>query len=153
MNKHITIILGGVICVMVVSYLIFAAGNDSSRLAKYVDFNTALDNQGDFILPEGYLIHISDRNGFVSYDLFDGNNNSLINSSNSFRSVQSWFFVWGRNHALWVYSGDIGTKVWMTAANGHYEESNLTALLCQQSPTEFKNDLPRSTKLRFDCGV
>jgi hypothetical protein len=73
-----------------------------------------IDQHGTYSLsPSGNVLSVTeDAGGVVQYVVRDPRGNLLI-QDNAGSKYSRWYFVWSDENELWVYSGDIGSVVWL----------------------------------------
>jgi len=92
------------------------------------------------------------RDHIVHYRIVTRDGRVLLQSTDRPSSRHRWFILWDNTGGrLWVYSGDIGTSVWLPNDEGQFERVSLTGKseLINDIPDRFFEAMPESAQKIF----
>lgn len=122
--------------------------------------NTAVtssgSNKGTITLPGPYsspgseyqlMITLGPADTIVRYTVHHTGTGVKVVDSDAGSDSSRWYFVWGHDDTLWVYSGDIGSSVWVPA-DGAWSRHNLTldSPFLKRVPAAFYANMSPGTK-------
>lgn len=111
---------------------------------------TLIDGLGTYKCPSvsAKLDIWVDASAIVNYKLTDDKSGNLILSGNAGSKFSRWYLLFSTDAWLWVYSGDVGSHVWILQSDGHYKRALLAddKKLIKKMPAPFFKALPNTQK-------
>ncbi|ABQ05692.1 hypothetical protein Fjoh_2669 [Flavobacterium johnsoniae UW101] len=102
-----------------------------------------IDHIGEFKTKSMYTIKVENNDDIISFNVSDNSKHSVVTSTEGISNIHNWYLYWDdANKALWVYSSDIGSSVWLEQ-NSIFSETTITYKNQDKLPVKMPKEIEK----------